>query len=234
MTTFNSESVVSENRLTVIPNAVNFDIASLLGCSVTTALGLINNEAKAKIGESILIIGSGSVGLSLVQASNLVSCYPIVTCDIQEDKLIKSMELGATNTINIQNENQELVEKSKKLIGNNGYDIIVDTTGIPELIDLAYNLLSSQGRLIMVGQPKKGEKIVLNSASDNFTGKTIFDSQGGKTNPDIDIRNYLKIIQNNKIDIEKIITKRINIKDINSTIEDIKKHKVIGKVIINF
>ena len=74
----------------------------------------------------------------------------------------------------------------------------------------------------------------MNSASDNFTGKTIFDSQGGKTNPDIDIRNYLKIIQNNKIDIEKIITKRINIKDINSTIEDIKKHKVIGKVIINF
>ena len=158
VTTFNSESVVSENRLTVIPNAVNFDIASLLGCSVTTALGLINNEAKAKIGESILIIGSGSVGLSLVQASNLVSCYPIVTCDIQEDKLIKSMELGATNTINIQNENQELVEKSKKLIGNNGYDIIVDTTGIPELIDLAYNLLSSQGRLIMVGQPKKERK----------------------------------------------------------------------------
>ena len=54
LVTFNSEAIISENRLTVIPQSINFDTASLLGCSVTTALGLINNEAKAKIGESIL------------------------------------------------------------------------------------------------------------------------------------------------------------------------------------
>ena len=234
VTTFNSEAIVSENRLTVIPSDVNFDVASLLGCSVTTALGLINNEAKAKIGESILIIGSGSVGLSLVQASNLVSCYPIVTCDIKKDKLDKSIEIGASDVIKIDTEKTEIIEKSKKIIGNSGYDIIVDTTGVPGLIDIAYNVLAPQGRLILVGQPKKGEKIILSNASDNFLGKKIFDSEGGKTNPDIDIKNYLKIIQNNKIDIEKIITKRIKITDINSTIDEIKQHKITGKVIINF
>ena len=74
-----------------------------------------------------------------------------------------------------------MVEKSKKIVSKSGFDIIVDTTGIPELIDIAYNILSSQGRLIMVGQPKKGEKITLSSASDNFIGKTVLDSQGGKT-----------------------------------------------------
>ena len=234
VTTFNSEAIISENRLTVIPQSINFDTASLLGCSVTTALGLINNEAKAKIGESILIIGSGSVGLSLVQASNLVSCFPIITCDIEKDKLTKSLELGASNTILIEKDKKELVEKSKKIVGKNGFDIIVDTTGIPELIDIAYNMLSSQGRLIMVGQPKKGEKITLSSASDNFIGKTVLDSQGGKTDPDVDLKNYIKIIENNKIDIEKIITKRVNIKDINVAINEIKKNKSIGKVIINF
>lgn len=234
ITTFNSSAIISENRLTVIPRSINFDIASLLGCSLTTALGLINNEAKAKIGESILIIGSGSVGLSLVQASTLVTCYPIITVDISEEKLKKSKEFGATNTINLKSENLNLIDESKKIIGKDGYDIVVDTTGIPNLIDLGYNLLSTNGRLIMVGQPKNGEKIILNSASDNFKGKKILDSQGGETNPDIDIKNYIKILDNNKIDIEKIISKRVNIKNINSAIDDIKNNKITGKCIINF
>ncbi len=234
ITTFNSEAVISENRLTVIPSSINFDIASLLGCSVTTALGLINNEAKAKIGESILIIGVGSVGLSLVQASSLVSCYPIVATDISSAKLNKSIELGASNIIQIQSDNNILKENSKKIIGKEGYDIVVETTGIPSLINIGYNLLSNNGRIIMVGQPKKGEKIILESASDNFNGKKIFDSQGGMTDPDIDIKNYVKIIENNRIDIEKIITKRIDIKNINPAINDIKNNKITGKCIINF
>jgi len=233
ITTFNSEAVISENRLTVIPKKINFEIASLLGCSVTTALGLINNEAKAKIGESILIIGAGSVGLSLVQASSLVSCYPIVTVDISDKKLNKSLKLGASNKIKIDQKNN-ISDLSKKIVGKNGYNIIVDTTGIPNLISEAYKLLTSNGRLIMVGQPKKNENIVLKSASDDFQGKTIFDSQGGLTNPDEDIPKYIKIIENKKIDIQSIITKRIKIYNINKAIEDIKNNKIIGKCIINF
>lgn len=234
ITTFNSESVISENRLTVIPKSVNFDIASLLGCAVTTALGLINNEANAKIGESILIIGSGSVGLSLIQASTLVSCFPIVAADISDQKIDKAIELGASNAINIKNDINFLKEETKKIVGKNGYDIVVETTGIPRLINLGYNLLSKNGRIIMVGQPKKGEKIILESASDNFLGKKIFDSEGGKTDPDVDIKNYIKIIENNKINLEKIITKKIKINDLNSAIKDIKDNKIIGKCVINF
>ncbi len=234
ITTFNSESVISENRLTVIPKSVNFDIASLLGCAVTTALGLINNEANAKIGESILIIGSGSVGLSLIQASTLVSCFPIVAADISDQKIDKAIELGASNAVNIKNDINFLKEETKKIVGKNGYDIVVETTGIPRLINLGYNLLSKNGRIIMVGQPKKGEKIILESASDNFLGKKIFDSEGGKTDPDVDIKNYIKIIENNKINLEKIITKKIKINDLNSAIKDIKDNKIIGKCVINF
>ena len=79
--------IVSENRLTVVPKSLDFEFASLLGCSMTTSLGLINKEAKLKIGESVLIIGCGSVGMNLVQASKLVSGYPIICADISEEKL---------------------------------------------------------------------------------------------------------------------------------------------------
>ena len=56
VTTFSEYSVVSENRLTPIPKDVPFEIAALMGCAVTTALGLINNLAQVKIGQSVAVL----------------------------------------------------------------------------------------------------------------------------------------------------------------------------------
>ena len=138
------------------------------------------------------------------------------------------------NQININDSIGLLQEKSLKIVGKNGFDIVVETTGKPELINIGYNLLSPNGRIIMVGQPKKGESITLESASDNFQGKKIFDSEGGQTNPDIDIKNYIKIIENNVVDLNKLITKKIKIHDVNLAINEIKNSEIIGKCIIEF
>ena len=61
VTTFNEYAVVSENRLTAIPESLNKDHAALMGCAITTALGTITNDAKVKVGESIAIFGCGEV-----------------------------------------------------------------------------------------------------------------------------------------------------------------------------
>src|SRR5580693_8241668 len=59
VTTFSDYAVVSENRMTVIPPDYNLRDAPLLGCAVTTAAGVINNDANVKIGESVVIFGVG-------------------------------------------------------------------------------------------------------------------------------------------------------------------------------
>ena len=71
VTTFSQYSVVSENRLTPIPKDIPFEIAALMGCAVTTALGLINNLARLKIGQSIAVFGCGGVGLNVVQGAEI-------------------------------------------------------------------------------------------------------------------------------------------------------------------
>src|SRR5688572_174041 len=53
VTTFQEQAIVSENRVTPIPKDVPFDVAALMGCAVTTALGLVNNDAQVKIGDSV-------------------------------------------------------------------------------------------------------------------------------------------------------------------------------------
>jgi S-(hydroxymethyl)glutathione dehydrogenase/alcohol dehydrogenase len=59
VTTFNDHAVVSENRMTVIPADFDLKIAPLFGCAVTTAAGVVNNDANVKIGESVVIFGTG-------------------------------------------------------------------------------------------------------------------------------------------------------------------------------
>ena len=90
VTTLSEKAVVSENRLTKVDHEMSSVPAALLGCASTTALGLINNEAKLKIGEGIMVLGAGGVGLSVIQAAKLVSAYPIIAIDVDEAKLKKA------------------------------------------------------------------------------------------------------------------------------------------------
>jgi len=82
VTTFNRHAVVSENRVTRISKDYPLDLAALFGCAVTTGTGVIENKGNLKMGQSVVVVGAGGVGLSVVQGASLVSAYPIVAVDI--------------------------------------------------------------------------------------------------------------------------------------------------------
>src|SRR5207344_3338295 len=103
VTTFNQFAVISENRLTVIPAGYDPKVAPLLGCAVTTAAGVINNDAKVKIGESVVIFGIGGVGLNVVQFAHLAGAHPNVAVDLLDGKLHRARQRGATHVLNAAN-----------------------------------------------------------------------------------------------------------------------------------
>ncbi len=89
ITTFSDFTIVSENRVTAIPQDIPNDFAALLGCALSTAVSIVENEAKPKIGDVISVIGCGGIGLSLIFAltmrkSELWTVYGI---DREESKL---------------------------------------------------------------------------------------------------------------------------------------------------
>ena len=98
VTTFNKFAVVSENRCTVVPENTSNDDAALFGCAVTTGFGVL--VRKAKMGESLVILGSGGIGLNIIQAAKLVSAYPIIAVDQYDTRLKIASDIGATHTIN--------------------------------------------------------------------------------------------------------------------------------------
>ena len=99
VTTFNEYAVVSENRLTPIPADTDPEIAALFGCAVTTGFGVVQNNARVRIGESVVVFGAGGVGLNIVQACALVTARPIIAVDLYDGRL-ELAKMGATHLVN--------------------------------------------------------------------------------------------------------------------------------------
>lgn len=223
VTTLSEYSIVSENRLTTVPDDTPEELCALLGCGLTTALGVITNEAQVKFGESILVIGAGGVGLNLIQGAKLASAYPIYAADVIDEKEELCLSLGATNYINL---------KTSSI--NRKFDVIVDTTGNPNVINNAITNLSGTGRLILVGQPKPGQDVVIPNAGKLFdgVGQIIKATQGGKTSPTEDIPRYINLYKSGLLDISKIITHRFDLDDINKAFNLLRSGHA-GRIIIN-
>ena len=216
------KAICSENRLTRVPNDTPNDLAALLGCSMTTAFGIINNEVELKMGESILVVGVGGVGLNLIQGARIAGAGQIVGIDPNQQKEILARKVGA-NSFNTSLDN--VAEQ---------FDVIFETSGKPEIVSKAFSKLSNKGRVILVGQPKPDEAIKFVSGLSFFNGNglSVKATQGGKTNPDFDILNYIELLKYRGFDYQSQITNRFNLEEINQGI-DLLKSGNAGRIMVD-
>ncbi len=211
VTTFNEYAVVSENRVTAIPEDSDMKTAPLYGCAITTAFGILQNEAHVKSGESMLIFGVGGVGSALILASKLISAYPIVAIDIHDSKLKKAMNFGATHIIN--SEKDDVSAKIKNMFPN-GVDVVVETTGINSVKELSFELTAPQGKTVFVGVTKAGEKVSIDSTPLHF-GKSLVTSYGGSSNPSNDIPRLINLQHIGRLNLDGMITQEYPLEKIN-------------------
>ena len=232
VTTFNEYAVVSEDRITLIPDYVDKDHAALLGCAVTTAMGTLVNDAKATLGDSIAIFGCGGVGLSLIQFAKLSGCYPIVAIDIYSEKLNQAKELGASHTLNSSEKN--FIDQLLKANKGDKFDICIDNTGLPEILRQAYETTSSAGgKTIMVGVMDKKNSLDIWTYPLHFDQELI-GSSGGQCNPSIDIPKIVKLIDQSMLDLNKLIGATYSLEKINQAIDDLRSGSVSGRLMISF
>lgn len=230
VTTFSNRSIVSENRVTPIPDDFDLRLAPLFGCAVTTAVGVVNNDARIKIGQAVVVFGVGGVGLNIIQAANMVSAYPIIGIDLFDSKREIAVRFGASNYLNaakIKNVDEEI----RKLVGTAGADIVIDTTGNPRVIEQAYELTRPEGRTILVGVPKKGDNVSLYTLPLHFN-KVFSGSHGGSSQPQLDIPRLVRLSQAGKLQLEGLITHEFSLERINEAIGVFRTGEA-GRILIN-
>ena len=229
VTTFNNYAVVSENRVTPIPANFDLKIAPLFGCAVTTAIGVINNNAHVKVGQSVVVFGVGGVGLNIVQAAAMVSAHPVIAVDIVDSKLEMARRFGATHGFNskaVGNLNDEIL----KIVGQAGADVVIETTGIARVIEQAYELTHADGKTILVGVPTKGDKVSIYTLPLHFK-KVLKGSHGGDAEPHLDIPRYIRLIQAGKLSLGGLVTHEFKLDQINEAIKLVRSGNS-GRVLV--
>jgi S-(hydroxymethyl)glutathione dehydrogenase/alcohol dehydrogenase len=228
VTTFNEYAVISENRMTVIPSDFDLRLAPLLGCAVTTAAGVINNDAGVKIGESVVVFGVGGVGLNVVQFAHLAGAHPIVAIDLRDNKLAMAMARGATHRLNAAT-TPDIAQNIRRIVGESGPDKVIETTGAKSVIELAYEITHADGTCVLVGVPS--EKVSIYTLPIHFN-KVLTGSHGGDAAPHLDIPRLVRLINAGRLSLDGLITHEFPLDDINAALNAVRGGDA-GRVLIN-
>ena len=229
VTTFNDLAIVSENRVTAIPTDIDPEIAALFGCAVTTGFGVVTNNARLAIGESIAIFGAGGIGLNIVQGAALAGGNPIIALDRFDNRLELARSLGATHTIN--GTKADAAEEIRRIVGHDGVDVAVDNTGNVEVIALASRVTNARGRTVLVGVPPKDSTAAISTLPLHFE-KQITGSHGGECRPEIDIPHYVRMVREGRLALGSLVGQRYPLADINTAIADMTSGRLAGRAIV--
>jgi len=228
VTTFSNYSIISENRLTIMPLGLPMDIAVLFGCALLTGAGMVFNELKPNPEMNVVVIGLGGIGLSALMALSYLKCKNIIAIDISNEKLKMAKEFGATHIINsmVQNPKQELLD----ILGDYA-DACIESGGKVETIELGFSIIKNKiGKLYFASHPPEGENISI-APHELIAGRQIFGSWGGACNPDVDIPKLAEIYIKGKMPLEKMISKRYKLEEINDALNDLENGKVFRPII---
>ena len=229
VTTFNEYAIVAENRITPIPADSDMEVAALFGCAVTTGFGVVVNNAKLKIGESVVVFGAGGVGLNIVQAAAMVSAYPVIAVDLHDNRLELAKQMGATHLIN--SKKVDARQAIMEVLGSAGLDAFIDNTGQPAIIEMGYGMVKPQGRVTLVGVPRKGNNISVYSLPLHF-GKGLSGSHGGEAVPEVDIPRYQSLYGAGRLRLKELITERFSLAEINSAITRMRDGSLAGRCLV--
>jgi S-(hydroxymethyl)glutathione dehydrogenase / alcohol dehydrogenase len=230
VTTFSTYTIVSENRIVTLPQGLSKDIAVLFGCALPTGAGIVLNQIKPKKDSSIAFIGLGGIGLSGLMATRAFECKKIIAVDVADEKLILAKEFGATHTINASN--SDVLKELNNITSGEGVDYSVEAGGSVETIELAFELVKNNGgQCIFASHPETGKKISIDPF-DLISGKNIKGSWGGASKPDNDIPLLATLYKKGMMPLEKLVTKRYSLDEINIAFDDLKKSKVFRPLIV--
>lgn len=225
--TFAEEVVVRQESAIPIPKDVPFDVASLIGCGVMTGAGAALNTATVQPGSSVAVFGCGGVGISIIQGARIAGASDIAAFDVVEGKLDMARKFGATHT----GSPSEVAALSQELTEARGFDYAFEAVGTPETIRAAWDATRRGGTTVVVGAGRMDAMVPFSAFELFYMERDLKGSWYGSANVRRDFPRLLKYWRRGQLDLEGMITKRFDLKDVNEALAAMQRGEVVRSII---
>lgn len=229
---FAEYALVHENQLAKVPAELPFPQASILGCGCVTGAGAAINTAGVKPGDTVVVIGVGGVGLNVISGARLAGAQRIIAIDMQPAKEGLARRFGATDFIDAGD--GDAVARVRAL-AEGGVDHAFEAIGLKSTSEQAVKMVRKGGGVYLIGMHKPDSPINVDVTNDLLMNQvTVRGVYMGSTNIKRDIPMYADLYLQGRFNLDDLISREINIAEINDAYLDLKKGVIARSVITSF
>ena len=216
--------IVKQNTY-VVPENVSFEEAALLeplACAINGS-----DAAEISLGDTILILGSGPIGLIHLQLAKLKGASKVIVTDLQAERLKIASKLGADVVIDVSKEDQ--LSRVKELTGELGADIVIEAVGLPQTWDLAFQMTRKAGTTLFFGGCPSGTKISLDTERIHYEDLTL---KGIFHHTPVSVLKAFRLITSGRFHGKPLITEKMPLSELESALLKMSKGECIKTAIV--
>ncbi|MFJ9816707.1 Zn-dependent alcohol dehydrogenase [Streptomyces sp. NPDC101151] len=219
---FAERTVVKAVQAVRIPKDIPLPSAALIGCGVLTGVGAVLNRAKVDRGDSVVVIGTGGIGLNVLQGARLAGSLRIVAVDANPAKEAAARQFGATDFLTSAEGVRDILPT--------GADHVFECVGRVELIRQAIDLLDRHGQAVLLGMPRAGAEASF-VVSSMFLDKAVLGCRYGSSRPQRDIPLYAELYRQGRLLLDELVTATYPVEDFEKARADAEAGRVARGVL---
>jgi S-(hydroxymethyl)glutathione dehydrogenase / alcohol dehydrogenase len=218
--TMSTHTVVPAQAVTRIDVAIPFASASILGCGVMTGFGSVVNAAKVQKGSAVVVLGTGGVGLSVIQGAVYAGAVKVIGVDINPGRLELAVRFGATYTVLAERDDRGLLGAAKQvreLTEGRGADYAFECTAVPELGPAPLAMVRNGGTAVGVS----GIEQHVSFDMELFEwDKLYINPLYGQCRPSVDLPALLMLYQQKRLKLDEMVTRTYPLEELGRAFAD--------------
>lgn len=225
-------TLVREAACVKIHVDIPFPSAAIVGCGVMTGYGSVVNAAKVKAGSSVVVLGTGGVGLNVIQGARIAGAGKIIAVDVNPLRLEMAKTYGATHTLLADKKDQGLLQAAKTvkaMTAGRGADYAFECTAIPELGAAPLAMVRNAGTAVQVSGIEQEISIDMNLFE---WDKMYINPLYGKTRPQIDFPILQDLYAKGDLMLDQMVTRTYTLEDLAQAFADMHAGKNAKGVIV--
>jgi S-(hydroxymethyl)mycothiol dehydrogenase len=227
---FADKTLVHEGQCTKVDPTADPAVAGLLGCGVMAGIGAAINTGAVTRDDTVAVIGCGGVGDAAIAGAALVGAKRIIAVDLDNRKLAQAQDFGATHTVNAAD--ADVVTSIQELTGGFGADVVIDAVGRPATWKQAFYARDLAGTVVLVGVPTPAMTLEMPLIDFFSGGGSLKSSWYGDCLPERDFPNLISLYLQGRLPLEKFVSERIGLGDIENAFHKIHAGEVLRSVVV--